>query len=87
LDPFRREVYRNGRFVRLSRKEFAVLEVLMSAKGGVVSAERLLQKAWDDSANPFTNSVRVTVSTLRHRLGDPSPIQTVAGVGYRMIEL
>lgn len=83
LDSFRREVYRRGRYVKLSRKEFAVLEVLMGARGGVISAETLLEKAWDANADPFTNAVRMTISTLRRRLGDPSPIETVSGVGYR----
>jgi two-component system response regulator VanR len=82
LDPFRREVYRNGRFVRLSRKEFAVLEVLMRARGGVISAETLLAKAWDENTDPFTNSPRVTISTLRRKLGQPWLIETVPGVGY-----
>ncbi len=82
VDPFRREVYREGRYVRLSRKEFAVLEVLMRAGGGVVSAERLLEEAWDENANPFTNSVKVTISTLRRKLGPPWVIRTVPGVGY-----
>ena len=86
LDPFRREVYRDGRFVRLSRKEFAVLAVLMEAGGGVVSAEALLEKAWDENADPFTNAVRITVSSLRKRLGAPDVIQTVPGVGYRMAD-
>lgn len=84
LDPFRREVYRSGRYVKMSRKEFAVLEVLMRASGGVISAERLLEKAWDENADPFSNSVRVTVSTLRRRLGEPQVIETVSGVGYRV---
>ncbi|MFB2580830.1 response regulator transcription factor [Herbiconiux sp. P15] len=84
LDPFRREVYRGGRFVRLSRKEFSVLAVLMEADGGVISAETLLEKSWDENADPFTNTVRTTVSSLRKRLGAPDPIETVAGVGYRM---
>ncbi len=84
LDPFRREVYRAGRLVRLSRKEFSVLAVLMEADGGVISAERLLEKSWDENADPFTNAVRMTVSSLRKRLGAPDPIETVAGVGYRM---
>lgn len=84
LDPFRREVSRDGRRVTLSRKQFAVLEVLMAAGGGVVSAEELLARAWDEHANPFTNSVRVTVSTLRKRLGEPSLITTVPGAGYRI---
>lgn len=84
LDPFRREVYRLGRYVKLSPKEFAVLEVLMRARGGVVSAERLLEKAWDENADPFSNSVRVTVSSLRRRLGEPTPIETISGAGYRI---
>lgn len=86
LDPFRREVYRDGRYVSLTRKQFAVLEVLMSARGGVVSAEDLLERAWDENADPFTNAVRITISTLRKRLGEPWLIETVAGVGYRMSE-
>jgi two-component system response regulator VanR len=83
LDPFRREVYRDGRLVRVSRKEFAVLEVLMSADGGVVSAELLLEKAWDMNADPFTNTIRVVISNLRKRLGAPPVIHTVSGSGYR----
>jgi two-component system response regulator VanR len=82
LDPFRREVYRDGRYVPLTRKQFAVLEVLVAAEGGVVSAEDLLEQAWDENADPFTNAVRITVSSLRKRLGDPPLISTVAGVGY-----
>src|SRR6201995_1458522 len=84
LDPFRREVYRDGRFVALTRKQFAVLEVLVAAQGGVVSAEELLKRAWDQNADPFTNAVRITVSALRKRLGEPSIIATVPGVGYRI---
>src|SRR6201992_3596339 len=84
LDPFRREVYRDGRYVALTRKQFAVLEVLMDADGGVVSAEELLKRAWDENADPFTNAVRITVSALRKRLGQPWIIATVAGVGYRI---
>ena len=84
LDPFRREVYRDGRYVALTRKQFAVLEVLVDAEGGVVSAEELLARAWDEHADPFTNAVRITVSALRKRLGEPSIIATVAGVGYRI---
>ena len=71
LDPFRREVYRDGRYVALTRKQFAVLEVLVAAEGGVVSAEELLERAWDENADPFTNAVRITVSGLRKRLGEP----------------
>jgi two-component system response regulator VanR len=84
LDPFRREVYRDGRYVALTRKQFAVLEVLVAAEGGVVSAEELLERAWDQNADPFTNAVRITVSALRKRLGEPGIIATVPGVGYRI---
>ncbi|KQX08496.1 MULTISPECIES: response regulator transcription factor [unclassified Leifsonia] len=84
LDPFRREVYRDGRYVALTRKQFAVLEVLVGAEGGVVSAEELLERAWDENADPFTNAVRITVSALRKRLGEPWLIGTVPGVGYRI---
>jgi two-component system response regulator VanR len=83
LDPFRREVYRRDRLIRLSPKEFAVLQTLMSADGGVFSAEALLEKAWDANADPFTNTIRVTISNLRKRLGEPWVIQTVPGAGYR----
>ena len=84
LDPFRREVYRDGRYVALTRKQFAVLDVLMAAEGGVISAEELLERAWDENADPFTNAVRITVSALRKRLGEPWLIATVPGVGYRI---
>jgi two-component system response regulator VanR len=84
LDPFRREVYRDDRYVALTRKQFAVLEVLVAADGGVVSAEELLERAWDEHADPFTNAVRITVSALRKRLGQPWIIATVPGVGYRI---
>jgi len=84
LDPFRREVYRDGRYIALTRKQFAVLEVLVAADGGVVSAEDLLARAWDENADPFTNAVRITVSALRKRLGEPWIIATVPGVGYRI---
>src|SRR5438270_9594118 len=84
VDPFRREVYRDGRYVALPRKPFAPPDVLVAAEGGVVSAEELLARAWDQNADPFTNAVRITVSTLRKRLGEPAIIATVAGVGYRI---
>src|SRR3978361_2123214 len=84
LDPFRREVYRDGHYVALTRKQFAVLEVLVAAEGGVVSAEELLERAWDKNADPFTNAVRITVSTLRKRLGEPGLIATLPGAGYRI---
>jgi DNA-binding response OmpR family regulator len=84
LDPARREVFRDGRYVALSPKEFAVLEVLLRADGNVVSAEDLLEKAWDENISYFTNSVRVTVMTLRKKLGTPAVIETVTGAGYRL---
>lgn len=84
LDPARREVVRDGRFVSLSRKEFAVLEELLRADGTVVSAEQLLERAWDENTDPFTNVVRVTMMTLRRKLGEPQVVQTVPGVGYRV---
>ena len=84
VDPGRREVTRDGRVVALSPKEFAVLEVLMRAGGAAVTAEGLLEKAWDENADPFTNVVRVTVMTLRRRLGDPPVVLTVPGAGYRI---
>lgn len=84
LDPFRHEVTRDGRFVRLSRKEFAVLECLMREPGRVKSAEALLEEAWDENANPFTQSVKVTISSIRRKLGDPWVILTEPGVGYKI---
>ncbi|ASU84492.1 DNA-binding response regulator [Nocardiopsis gilva YIM 90087] len=84
LDPANHTVERDGRDVALTPKEFAVLEVLMRANGTVVSAEGLLEKAWDENADPFTNVVRVTVMTLRKKLGEPPVIQTVPGAGYRI---
>ncbi len=78
--PVRREVYRDGRHVALTRKQFAVLEVLVAAEGGVISAEELLERAWTKNADPFTNAVRITVLALRKRLGEPWVIATVAGV-------
>lgn len=84
LDPANHRVHREGREVGLTPKEFAVLQVLMRAQGTVVSAEGLLEKAWDENADPFTNVVRVTVMTLRKKLGSPQVIQTVPGAGYRL---
>jgi DNA-binding response OmpR family regulator len=84
LDPARREVFRDGRFVPLANKEFAVLAELLRAGGAVVSAEQLLEKAWDEHIDPFTNVVRVTVMKLRRKLGDPQVVETVPGVGYRV---
>jgi DNA-binding response OmpR family regulator len=84
LDPARREVHRDGRYVHLARKEFGLLSELLRADGAVVSAESLLEKVWDQHADPFTNTVRVTLMKLRRRLGDPPVIETVPGVGYRI---
>ena len=84
LDPARRRITRAGEEVTLARKEFAVLETLMSAEGATVSAEQLLERVWDEHADPFTNVVRMTIMTLRRKLGDPPVVQTVIGVGYRM---
>ncbi|GAA1572495.1 response regulator transcription factor [Actinomadura kijaniata] len=84
LDPHRRTVTRDGAEVRLTRKEFAVLEELLRAEGGVVSAERLLERAWDEHLDPFSNIVRVTMATLRRKLGEPPVIETVTGAGYRL---
>jgi DNA-binding response OmpR family regulator len=84
LDRGRRLVTRAGKPVSLSRKEFGVLEVLLSAQGAVVSAEDLLEKVWDEFTDPFTNTVRVTVMGLRRKLGEPPIIETVTGAGYRI---
>jgi len=84
LDPARREVTRTSLPIELTRKEFGVLEVLMSADGATVSAEELLERVWDEHTDPFTNVVRMTIMTLRRKLGDPPVIETVIGVGYRM---
>ena len=84
LDPARREVVRGGHFVHLTRKEFGVLEVLMAAGGAVVSSEELLERVWDEHADPFTNAIRVTLMNLRRKLGPPALIETVVGVGYRL---
>lgn len=84
LDPHRRTVTRGGQPVGLSRKEFAVLAELLRAEGGVVSAEQLLERAWDEHADPFTGVIRFTIMMLRRKLGDPPIIETVPGSGYRI---
>jgi DNA-binding response OmpR family regulator len=84
LDPARRQLTRGGKQVDLARKEFAVLETLMGAEGSTVSAEELLERVWDEQIDPFTNVVRMTIMTLRRKLGDPPVVETVIGVGYRM---
>lgn len=84
LDPARRVALRAGQRLVLTAKEMAVLELLMAAQGAVVSAEQLLEQAWDEHADPFTATVKVTVSRLRAKLGDPPVIQTVDRCGYRI---
>jgi DNA-binding response OmpR family regulator len=86
LDIPRHRAFRDGRLVDLTPKEFAVLSVLMHGAGDVVSAEDLLERAWDEYADPFTNAVRVAIMTLRRKLGDPPVIHTVPRVGYRFGE-
>jgi DNA-binding response OmpR family regulator len=84
LDPAHRTVTRAGQPMTLSAKEFGVLELLLRAQGAVVSSEALLEGAWDEMADPFTNTVRMTLSRLRAKLGDPPIIETVSTVGYRI---
>jgi DNA-binding response OmpR family regulator len=84
LDPARRTALREGRSLHLTPKEFGVLERLLAAGGDVVSAETLLDKVWDCHADPFTNAVRITIGTLRRKLGDPPVVETVIGAGYRV---
>jgi DNA-binding response OmpR family regulator len=84
VDPARRLATRAGRDLGLGPKEFGVLEVLLAADGAVVSAEELLVRVWDENADPFTNSVRMVVMTLRRKLGDPPVVHTVPGAGYRL---
>ncbi|QUQ72072.1 two-component regulator CutR [Kutzneria sp. CA-103260] len=85
LDAATRRVSRDGRPIVLSPKEFAVLAVLMAEPGTFVSAEELLARVWDEHADPFTNAVRVTMSKLRAKLGDPPVIETSSGAGYRIV--
>jgi DNA-binding response OmpR family regulator len=84
LDPSKRTVVRSNRNIDLTRKEFGVLETLLSAAGVVVSSEELLDRVWDEHADPFTTTVRVTMMTLRRKLGEPAIIETVVGSGYRI---
>ncbi|WP_375481569.1 response regulator transcription factor [uncultured Jatrophihabitans sp.] len=84
FDIPRHRAFRDGRLLDLTPKEFAVLGVLVRSAGSVVSAEELLEKAWDEYADPFTNAVRVAVMTLRKKLGDPAVVHTVPRVGYRL---
>ncbi|MEN3537798.1 response regulator transcription factor [Microbispora sp. ZYX-F-249] len=84
LDPVRRTVVRDGRRLDLSVKEFALLRALMRASPGFLSAEALLEQVWDENADPFTNTVTVTIGRLRRKLGEPPVITTKPGVGYRL---
>ena len=84
LDPAQRVARRGGRRLDLSPKELAVLELLMAAGGAAVSAEELLERVWDEHADPFSNVVKVTISRLRAKLGDPPLIETVPTAGYRI---
>lgn len=84
LDPVRHQASRHGRPLSLRHKEFLVLEELLRGAGAVVSAEQLLEKAWDENIDPFTHVVRVTMMTLRRKLGEPSPIETIPGAGYQI---
>jgi DNA-binding response OmpR family regulator len=84
LDTAHRLVTRSGEPITLSPKEFSVLEILLGAQGAVVSTEEILERAWDDATDPFTNAVRMTVSRLRAKLGEPPVIETVTPVGYRI---
>ncbi|MYX57486.1 response regulator [Streptomyces sp. SID8382] len=84
LDTARRQVSRDGRYLALSRKEFAVLETLLRADGAVVSGEDLIEQVWEEDTSYRTNAVRVTLSKLRAKLGDPPVIETVQGAGYRL---
>ncbi|GAA3441599.1 response regulator transcription factor [Planomonospora venezuelensis] len=84
LDPVRRTAVRDGRRLSLSVKEFALLQELMRASPGFLSAEALLERVWDENADPFTNTVTVTIGRLRRKLGGPPVITTAPGVGYRL---
>jgi DNA-binding response OmpR family regulator len=84
LDPARRLATRYGRILDLGPKELAVLELLIAAGGRAVSAEELLERGWDEMADPFSTAVKVTVSRLRRKLGEPTVIETVAQAGYRI---
>ena len=84
VDTAQRRAWRGGRLLDLAPKEFGVLEVLLAAQGRAVSAEELLDRVWDEAADPFTNAVKITVSRLRSKLGEPPVVQTVARSGYRI---
>jgi DNA-binding response OmpR family regulator len=85
LDPLRRLVTRGGEPRDLSANEFSVLEALLRAAPSPLSTEALLTQVWDENADPFTNTVQVTIGRLRRKLGDPDMIETIRGVGYRIV--
>ncbi|MHA6764106.1 response regulator transcription factor [Streptacidiphilus sp. PAMC 29251] len=85
MDTLRRTVHRAGRPITLTAKEFTVLQILLAADGAVLSHEQLLERAWDEHADPFTNTVRVTVNRLRRKLGAPDLVETLVGAGYRIV--
>jgi DNA-binding response OmpR family regulator len=87
LDPARRVASRAGRRLDLRPKEFAVLECLLAAAGRLVSAEELLERVWDEAADPFTTAVKTTIRRLRAKLGDPPIIHTIRDGGYRIGDL
>jgi DNA-binding response OmpR family regulator len=84
LDPGRRTATRGGEPLDLAPKEFAVLEALLAARGRVVSPEALVEQVWDEQLDPLSNTLRMTVMTLRRKLGEPAPVETVRGSGYRL---
>jgi DNA-binding response OmpR family regulator len=84
LDPIKRTAGRGGRQLELSAKEFGVLQALLEASPGALSAEQLLEQVWDENADPFTRTVYVTIARLKRKLGDPPPIQSTPGIGYRI---
>ncbi len=86
LDTARHQLRRNGNPVEVGPKEFGILEALLSARGRVISAEELLDRVWDDTSDPATTAVKVTISRLRHKLGDPPIVQTVGTLGYRIAQ-
>jgi DNA-binding response OmpR family regulator len=84
LDPIKRTASRGGRQLELSAKEFGVLQALLEASPGALSAEQLLEQVWDENADPFTRTVYVTIARLKRKLGGPPPIQSTPGIGYRI---
>src|SRR5262245_30101001 len=84
VDTAQRRAFRGKRRLELAPKEFGVLELLLASQGRIVSAEKLLERVWDEAADPFTHAVKITVSRLRAKLGDPPVIETVAKSGYRI---